>query len=181
MKLGGYIKKFGNLDFSKFAFNEVDSLLLSFLSYANWEKYGPAIDNPDGKPFSFKQIKENKLRPLVENIPTKRVIRKLLGLVSKSKRFKNCKVKYIENKIDFEKKQVYFALTYEIPDVGNYVCFRGTDLSILAWEENLIQCLDIVTASQSDSLDYLKKVGKFIKGDFYVGGHSKGGNLAIYS
>lgn len=181
MNLRGYIEKFGNKSFQKYAFNDIDALIFAFLSYNNWELYAPSIDNPNDKPFCFKHIIEERIAPLIKDIPEPRHEKVTLRAIAKSKRFKNCKVKFIENITDFDKKQKYFALTYEIPNVGHYVCFRGTDLSILAWEENLIQSLNIVTASQEDSRDYLTRVSKLIDGGFYVGGHSKGGNLSIYS
>lgn len=181
MNIGGYIKKFGDKSFSKYPFNDVDAAILCFLSYLNWDLYAPNIDSPNDKPFCFKHVIEERIIPLINNIPEPKHEKKIIRLAVKSKRFKNCKVKYIYSKIDYEKKQVYFSLTYEIPTVGHFVCFRGTDLSVLAWEENLIQSLNIVTSSQIDSLDYLYKVSRLIDGDFYVGGHSKGGNLAIYS
>ena len=181
MNLRGYIKKFGDKSFSKYAFNNIDALIFAFLSYNNWELYAPSIDDPKDKPFCFKHIIEERIKPLTKGIPESNHEKITLRLIAKSKRFKNCKVKFIENKTDYNKKQKYFALTYEIPNAGNYVCFRGTDLSILAWEENLIQSMNLVTASQEDSRDYLTRVSELIEGDFYVGGHSKGGNLAIYS
>lgn len=181
MSLRGYVKRFGDLSFSKYAFNDVDAAVFAFLSYVNWELYAPTIQQPNDKPFCFKYIIEERIDPLVKDIPEPKHEKAILKLIFKSKRFKNCKVKYLDFKVDFEKKQSYYALTFEIPSVGNYVCFRGTDLSVLAWEENLIQSLNIVTRSQEASIDYLYKVSRLLNGDFYVGGHSKGGNLAIYS
>lgn len=181
MNLRGYIKRFGDKSFSKFAFNDVDAAVFAYLSYLNWELYAPNIENKNSPAFSFKHVIEERIGPLTKDIPETKEEAKIIRLASKSKRYKNCKVKFIHGNKDFEKKKAFFACTYEIPTVGHYVCFRGTDLSVLAWEENLIQSLNIVTSSQEESLDYLYKVSRLIDGDFYVGGHSKGGNLAIYS
>lgn len=181
MNLRGYIKKFGERSFSQYPFNDVDALIFAYISYANWELYAPDIEHPEEKPFFFKHIREERIKPLTNNIPESKHVGMTLRLVSKYKRFKECKVKFILNKFSFENKQKYFSLTYEIPYVGNYVCYRGTDLSLLAWEENLIQSLNIVTRSQEDSLDYLYAVSKLTKGKIYVGGHSKGGNLSVYA
>lgn len=181
MLLGGYILKFGDKSFSEFAFNDTDGALFAFLSYPNWEVCAPMLTHPNAEPFCFSKLTEQNIEALIKGSPTPNEHRKLLRAIVKTKRFKNVKVKYIEYRFDYERKQQYFALTYDIPGVGNYVCFRGTDLSILGWEEDFRLALNIVTNSQIDALEYLKKVSQLIDENFYVGGHSKGGNLAIYS
>lgn len=181
MILGGYILKFGNKSFKQLPFNEVDGVLFAYLAYPNWGLYVTNINEDKQKDFTLCEINELNIKPLVKGTPTAREHKILLRAITKTNRYKDVKVKYIEEKFDYKKKQQYFAVTFEIPGVGHYVAYRGTDLSILGWEENFQLALNIVTNSQSDSLKYLEKVGELVEGNIIVGGHSKGGNLAMYS
>lgn len=181
MNLKGYILTFGKKDFEEFAFNEIDASLFAFLSYANWEIFAPGINELDKEYFSFKSINDEKVDQLVKDTPTPNSHKKLLLAIISTKRYKNVKVKYVDYRFDFERKQQYFAVTFDIPGIGNYISFRGTDLSILGWEEDFRLALNIVTNAQADSLNYLIKVSSLIDGNFYVGGHSKGGNMALYA
>ena len=181
MNLKGYILKFGNRDFISYPFNDIDGALFGFLSYANWELYAPSTFDPSQDGFSFSDLTDSMVDRLVKDTPTPNSHKKLLKAIIKTKRYKNVIAKYIEYKFDYERKQQYYAMTFDIPFVGSYVSFRGTDLSILGWEEDFRMALNIVTNAQSDSVEYLRKVSKLIDGNFFVGGHSKGGNMALYA
>jgi len=66
-------------------------------------------------------------------------------------------------------------------DSQMYIAFRGTDDSIVAWKEDFMMSFSVIPA-QKFALDFLKHViSRHPNTDFIVGGHSKGGNLAIYS
>ncbi|MBO7614406.1 MAG: DUF2974 domain-containing protein [Bacilli bacterium] len=181
MHLKRYIYKFGDKSFDEFPFGNVDGALFAYLSYPCWEKVAPSIDDPDGKPFCFDELTPENIKMLIVGSPTPNQHRKLLTAIIKTKRYRNVKIKYIQEKFSYEKKQQYFALTFEIPGVGHYICFRGTDLTILGWEENFRFTLKTQNPSQIDAVEYINKVADKIDGPFYIGGHSKGGNLAIYA
>ena len=68
-----------------------------------------------------------------------------------------------------------------LPGGLHYVTFRGTDDTIVGWKEDcLLTVMDEIPA-QRDALDYLTWAASVYPGKLAVGGHSKGGNLAMYA
>lgn len=68
-----------------------------------------------------------------------------------------------------------------MPDDTIYVAYRGTDTSIVGWKEDLYMSFSDLIPSQIDAVSYLEYISKKIKKPIRVGGHSKGGNLAVYA
>lgn len=62
-----------------------------------------------------------------------------------------------------------------------YVAFRGTDNSLVGWRENFDMAVEPPVAAQRLAVDYLEDVARHLPQRLYVGGHSKGGNLATYA
>ena len=103
-----------------------------------------------------------------------------LNTLANSERFgKVIIVDYIDL---YHKKKYQFSSTgFLYDDSQMYIAFRGTDNSIVAWKEDFMMSFSVIPA-QKFALSFLKKViSKHPNTDFIVGGHSKGGNLAIYS
>ena len=73
----------------------------------------------------------------------------------------------------------FSAYTADLPDGSRYVAFRGTDSSIVGWREDFSMAFETVPA-QTEAAAYLEKAAEGGK-RLTVGGHSKGGNLAIYA
>lgn len=59
--------------------------------------------------------------------------------------------------------------------------FRGTDNSLVGWKEDFNMAFETDVPSQRAAVAYLERVARGVTGKLYVGGHSKGGNLAVYS
>ena len=110
---------------------------------------------------------------------------KLLDILSKCPRYMNIKVgefrgKYsdIGNK-DYEQ---FAAVTFTLEDGTKVVSFRGTDSTLSGWKEDLDMSWSKHVPSQKDALKYLEDIYKSSPNSgFVVTGHSKGGNMAIYS
>ena len=63
-----------------------------------------------------------------------------------------------------------------------YLSFLGTDKTILGWKEDFNMSFMKNVPSQIEGLKYLKKISKkYPDKKIILGGHSKGGNIAIYS
>lgn len=62
-----------------------------------------------------------------------------------------------------------------------YVGFRGTDDTFTGWRENFDMAVDPPVPSQRMAADYLASVARYLPQRLYVGGHSKGGNLATFA
>ena len=88
--------------------------------------------------------------------------------------------KYVDI-VNSNKDMQMAAVTFLLGDGSAYVAFRGTDTTIAGWKEDFNMSYMPVTEGQLSAVHYLNEVGKVIKGPIRVGGHSKGGNFAVYS
>lgn len=182
MNIIDYIKKYKDVTLEELEFNEVDSLILSELSYMNFNLYVPRLcDN------AFIKISDIKVRNYEKfsygSVDHKNNV-KLFDLLKTSERFKDLQVglykEGLASKVNRKNKQ-FFALSYILPNNTLYIAFRGTDITINGWKEDFHLCLLDTIPSQYEALKYTKNVLRKVKLPFYLGGHSKGGNLANYS
>ena len=98
-----------------------------------------------------------------------------------SRRFHNTRITSYVNRIDLDTEMQFSAVTIHLPDGMVYVAFRGTDETIVGWKEDLNLAFSEPVPGQLMSVEYLNHTAETFAGDFYVGGHSKGGNLAVYA
>lgn len=84
-------------------------------------------------------------------------------------------------RLDADSGEQFSALTILLPDGTPYVSFRGTDDTLLGWKENMQMAVRETIPAQEDALRYLLWAAENYPGDLIVGGHSKGGNLAVYA
>ena len=90
----------------------------------------------------------------------------------------NCFVDWL----DVGKGEQFAALTIETGDGRLYLSFRGTDDTLAGWREDFeLACMPEVPA-QKKALQYVEEVARqFPRKKLRLGGHSKGGNLAVYA
>lgn len=105
----------------------------------------------------------------------------LLEHLAESQRFANLKMFAYQNILD-DKLQIQFAaLIVELESNLHYISYRGTDYSLTGWQEDCNMYYMFPVPSQVRAVEYLEKAAKKLSGKFILGGHSKGGNLAVYS
>lgn len=88
---------------------------------------------------------------------------------------------YYIDVIEKEWETQFSAVTLFLDDGMVYVAFRGTDETIVGWKEDFNMAFLSPVPGQAMSVKYLDMVTGEFDNPFYVGGHSKGGNLAVYS
>ena len=115
-----------------------------------------------------------------ENILQKEDI-DLFPQMAKSVRFSDMKMTKYVNKINLEEEKQFGAITILMPDDTIYVSFRGTDNTLVGWKEDFNMSFASHLPSQKDSIMYLNDIASKYEGDIIVGGHSKGGNMAVYA
>ena len=71
-------------------------------------------------------------------------------------------------------------MTFDLGD-AKYIVFRGTDDTLVGWKESFNMSFMYPIPAQKEALEYVKRVCEGYDGDIYIGGHSKGGNLAVFS
>ncbi len=171
-----YLEWRGDLSIKVDKFNEIDNLILSRLSYFPF----------DGL---FESNEEIELKEVYERYKklgtTGRILQKedidLFPLLAKSNRFGNLKLTRYINKLDLIKEKQFSAITILLPDEIIYVSYRGTDNTVVGWKEDFNMSFSELVPSQTDAVEYLENVAKAYNKKLLVGGHSKGGNLAVYA
>ncbi|MCH4886898.1 DUF2974 domain-containing protein [Acidaminobacter sp. JC074] len=174
-----YIKWRGDLSFDLSPLNEVDNLIFSKLVYLDIDDIVAEGEMTIGQIADLyhesKGIK--KLGALLnENFV------KLLMIAGQSNRFKNVSVSRLVEYTCEETTIQFAAMTFKISDHISYIAFRGTDDTLVGWKEDFMMSFLETVPAQIESLKYIDMVIKNNPSSkFYVGGHSKGGNLAVYA
>ena len=172
-----YIDWRGDLSFIQSPFNEIDNLILSRVSYLPCDKI---IEKDETVTIHdlykrFQKLDKTTIRMLqVEDAD-------LFPAIAKSKRFGDLFIKNYVNNRDLEQEKQFSAITIIIPDGTAYVAYRGTDNTLIGWKEDFNMSFMTSVPAQKDAQKYLNETAKHLTGNLRVGGHSKGGNLAIYA
>ena len=176
-----YISWRGDLTFAQSPFNEVDNLILACFSYVNLDRI-PAVTRQKGIELK-KLVKEfKKLHTIKELEADKSFIRLapfMMFEMAESVRFGNCVIRNYVNEIVTEAEQQFSAVEIVLDDGTSYISFRGTDDTIIGWKEDF----NLSTGggpAQKRAVEYMQRISDKASGMLRVGGHSKGGNLAIY-
>jgi len=177
----GYLKKTKDETFEEVPFNEVDSLILSQFSYLKFGGMVPALGEMD-ESVSLQDIADSELyETLYEDERYKKNNKALFEGMLNSNRFNQIRIHSYVNIIDYENESQFAAIVVELPTGISYVAFRGTDENLVGWKEDFNMSLSKPVPGQIKSVDYLFDVSGYISEKFYIGGHSKGGNLAVFS
>lgn len=176
-----YISWRGDLSFEQSQFNEVDNLILACFSYVNLDGI-PAVTKQKGiglKKLTKEFMKLHTMKELEADKSFIRLAPFMMMKMAKSVRFGKCVVRNYVNDIVTEAEQQFAAMEIVLEDGTSYVSFRGTDDTIIGWKEDFNLSTGVVPA-QKRAIEYLQKISEHTDGMLRVGGHSKGGNLAIY-
>lgn len=176
-----YLEKFGKYSFEEMPMTEVDSLVLCQLSYLKFDGMVPDVQE-GSTGVTLKSVAEHPdFEKLFADVRYEKENRALFAGMVQGRRFRNMKLNYYTNVIEERWETQFSALTCFLDDGSAYVAFRGTDETIVGWKEDFNMAFLSPVPGQAYSVAYLNAVASRFSGDFYVGGHSKGGNLAVYS
>lgn len=170
-----------NKSFDDLPFNKVDALIFAQLSYMNYT--GILEDSrSDSKGLYLHEIAEHERFPYIFVLPrTVENNTKLFNAVAYSKRYGKVRAKYYEDIVEKDSDTQFCGVVFVLPNNTNVISFRGTDSTIIGWKENCNMLYRYPVSSQEISVAYVDKVIPKLRGKVIVVGHSKGGNLAIYS
>lgn len=176
-----YIYGTGSLSFLEKEFNLVDSLIFSQLSYLKFTGIVPDL-NEDKPPVNLREaaLKQNPNLLFQEVWDIKRN-RELLSAVIRSHRFRNTMLNFYRDELDETNEKQFSAITFLLDNGTSYVAFRGTDTTIVGWKEDFNMAFKSPVPAQEAGLEYLTGIADKLHGEFKIGGHSKGGNIAVYS
>ena len=165
--------------FKEFPFNDVDSLILSSIAYLDLKGDIPELFS---KGYTLlKDLDSNKFEYYTRELPDRRKYLSLIKNLVKNPRFNTLKLDNYYEKESIEEEVGFKALTVEATNFI-YVSFMGTrTASMISWKEDFNLAYKSPLPSQKIASRYLDKVMFETFKPIYVGGHSKGGNLAVYS
>ena len=177
-----YLDWRGDVPFSADPFNEIDGLILSQFCYVPLEgvvssSFSEHITIPDAfRKYNADGV-EKKLRILTfeqDNL----LFRKL----AESRRFRGTTLCGYVSIVEHSEEIQFSALTYHLCDGSGFIAFRGTDGTVVGWKEDFNLSFMQQTSGQQKAICYLNEAfaddGELA---IRLGGHSKGGNFAIYS
>ena len=179
-----YLNWRGDLTLAQSPFNKVDNLILAELSFVNFTGIVPGPGEGEGVPlhaaaeafFRSHEGGDMGMGVLVpDEIPT------LLRKMAECPRFREMKVNCFCDHLDVRKAEQFAAVTVELGDGSIYLSFRGTDDTIAGWKEDFLLGCQPEVPAQKKAVAYVKAVAaQYPRRKLMLGGHSKGGNLAVY-
>ena len=174
-----YLEWRGDLTLEQDGFNDVDAVILSRLSYLPFDNI---VKESLDESITLKQAAELYLSG--EEGGGKVLWKSDLELfkaTAKSNRFSQMKLCGYSNIIVDRLEMQFSAVIIDMGNSVRFVSFRGTDNTLTGWLEDCNMYCMSPLPSQIKAADYLQKAAAHFDGKFMLGGHSKGGNLAIFA
>lgn len=195
-----YINWRGDLSFEQDSVNCVDGLIFSQMAYFPFDGLWGDEENgnitlAEAQKRLWQRIEsgENPHFQFEKN-------KALFQAMAESRRYGGLKLRDFVNRIEPEKEKQFAAVTVLLPG-GGFIAYRGTDNTLVGWNEDFNMSFTTPVPSQIDALEYFAHEVEVLDaasagdgGDdavggidncssrkFWLGGHSKGGNLAMYA
>lgn len=179
-----YLDWRGDLTFAQSPFNEVDNLLLSQLVYVDLAGIVPGPESREKIRIAevsrifFATHDEQKI---MEKVSMTKTAMYVLKKMAESERYKDAMLGGYVNDISLEEQSQFAVVCAYLGDKSLFVAFSGTDDTIVGWRENFNMGYLDATPGQLKAVSYLNQMVGIGQWRVRVGGHSKGGNLAVYA
>ncbi len=171
-----YILWRGDVPLGAVPVGEVDGLILAQLAMMRWERC-----LGEGETATVSELYPKMNEPPVSVGFTGESDQKLLKLAAESVRFGSLTVSDFASAFDEDLGMQFAAVTFHLPDGTLFVAYRGTDNTIVGWREDFNLAFSHPVPAQEAARIYLCHIAEKYPGEFRLGGHSKGGNLAMYA
>ena len=174
-----YLNWRGDLSFRAVPISPVDALIFSTLSYIDFAGIVPEnMQNPI--PLHVAADAFLSLADAQDRVRVKSDLQ-LLRAVADAPRFQNTRLAYYRSKLITEEETQFAALTFLPEDGTAFIAFRGTDYSLVGWKEDFNMSFQDTVPAQREAAAYVTELAKQLPMVLRLGGHSKGGNLAVYA
>ena len=189
-----YLNWRGDISLAIKPFNEVDGVILARLSYLRCDRImlQGSLDHVP-LPEAVRRLLDRSgtaAKPISEN--NIKMLTALLG----AERYRDMELIYYMNRFDPKSQTQFAAVTVRIGPGRYFVAFRGTDNTLVGWKEDFNMSFVCPVPAQGEAVRYLDSLAAKLSAAsadagegispapqvrFIVGGHSKGGNLAVYA
>ncbi len=166
-----YVKRFGAIRFGNMGMTDADNAVFCRLSYLELSSF-------TGR--TLGEAAEAYILPEDANEIYKETVL-LLKEAGKTIRFGYITV---ENCLDITSDSLetaFYAVTFAVDMDTFFIAFRGTDDKILSFYDDAKLAYSFPVSSQATAMKYVTERLSELDGNFFLGGHSKGGNLALFA
>lgn len=179
-----YLKWRGDISVCHACFNEIDALILSEISYLD---FSGLVSDDFEHPITLKRLADlfftdtkRATKPLGLILPSS--ILDIFKAAAKTRRFANMTVLSFVSEINERERKQFSAMAFDTGDRHLFLAYRGTDDTIVGWKEDFSMSYSDTVAAQLDAKNFLDRAAmRFPSVPIRLGGHSKGGNLAMFS
>lgn len=189
-----YVRLRQDISFQISPFNAIDALILSNLAYVDWNDI-VKDEKVDLQQACVQYLKMYTPEEIQRKYTFSNNVPNLVKEVSHASRFKGISLMKYRDTFDEEKVIQFSVVTFVLPDETLFISYRGTDGSINGWKEDMqmtyqshLPCHHMAAEYAEEIINGIEEksfwfglVHKKIYPKIYLGGHSKGGNLAMYA
>ena len=156
-----YVHWRGDLSFLQDQFNVLDNLIFAKLAYIDFKDAVP--EYPSQKKIlartAMNKVFEthDKEKMVLGLIVPKRIV-DLMDLVKDTKRFGRIYMSNYVNIIEKETRTQFSAVVFHLDEDTIYIAYRGTDDSLIGWQENIDMLYSVKALKVSVLLQYLNLI-----------------------
>ncbi len=178
-----YLEEYGEIGFEESPFNDVDALILCQLSYLKFDGLVPDIRSMRTYPsVHLRELPGSEYYELLyQDKRHVKMNRSFFEALCASKRFGGMGLNYYISVTEPEKETQFSAITFFPEGAKPFAAFRGTDETLVGWKEDFNMAFLTPVPGQTYSVNYINRLYPRVRGKLCVGGHSKGGNLAVFA
>ena len=177
MNILDYLEMRGDLTFYERPFNEIDNLVFSVLAYLDMKDI---VSEEFEFTVSLKKLCKRYLelgydQSYIVNDP-----KILLKRIVACKRYERVRVGGYYHYVSQDEQVQFSCAAFMLGDGTAYIGFSGTDDTLAGWREDFNFTFMSSTPGQTEAAAYINRLGQATFCPLRVGGHSKGGNFAVY-
>ena len=175
-----YLEKVKELTFDQEPLNILDKVCINEIGYLTYEKWLTASELQ--KNINLHDYVEGKDLNLDYSFMVTKERVKLAEAMVRSRRFAGLNLSNYRSVLDKEVEKQFAAMIFSLPELDyQQIVFRGTDDSVIGWKEDFQLTYSREISAHRSALAFLSEYLPNLSGHITVSGHSKGGNLALYS
>lgn len=174
-----YLKWRGDIPFSQVPPTPVDAVIFCELVYI---RFDGIVSNDLAHPVFLKDAAKAFLeKPENERECRTRLDEKLLAAAAESVRFGTAGLAFYRDIHIPEEETQFAAMAFLLDDGSAFLAFRGTDYTLTGWKEDFNMSFQDSIPAQREALSYTEAFTEVWPVILRLGGHSKGGNIAVYA
>ena len=176
-----YLTWRGDLSFHQVPFGPVDGLILTTMCYVRL--LGIVPPRPD-KAISLKEAAREFLSLPSEEIEKRVRVKRdidLMAVLAETPRFSDLMLSGYTDYLGEEEQTQFAVISIHLNPQETFVAYRGTDHTLTGWKEDFNMTFQDTVPAQHFAKEYLEHFAQWSQGTLILGGHSKGGNLAVYA